>query len=218
MAYRGLLTLDSKTTESIYLRKKSKAEYSWDGEEVGPIDHITNRVSTTIPIKLYYCASGYYFILEKYDKFHHCVEILKEIFDIPRKRYNICTYGKAKYFMFTCDPDYERPINISKVKRASDDFRVIALFHWIIGVSGKFWLYQNGDEKVIFSKGPYHFDFSKVDMSRNMASRVFTDKETKDRLAKLFIDEKKLDLLNEFISQDIRWWYLEIIRKLDILT
>jgi hypothetical protein len=218
MAYNGLLTLKSAVTESIFLTKTTKRDFSWNGEYVGAIDDITNLVSTRVSVKLYYCAAGYYFSLESYSELHHCVEILKEIFDIPRKLYNICTLKSKRYFMFYSEPDYEHPGKISKYVDTSDNFKVIALFHWIIGVNGKYWVYKKDDEQIIFSKGPYRINYSSDVMPKSMIRRIFDNKTKKDILMEVFDDKKKLDRLNDFIASDIRWWYLKIIKRIDELT
>lgn len=218
MDYNGLLTFSSSVTESIFMMKKDELNFSWDGEEVGPIDKITNRVSTRISMKLYYCASGYYFYLEHYSELQHRIEILKTIFDIPRTGYNICTVGSKKYFMYYCEPDYERPGKLSKSNKFTDDFKIIALFHWIIGINGHFWVHEKDGKHTVFSKGPYYIDLSSVDISKQMANRIFDTNYKKENIMCTFDDPEKLDLLNDFIAQEVRWWYLKIIKRIDELT
>lgn len=215
--YFGILTLDSKMTESIYVKKTGTANYDWNGTDVGSIDNISNKVSSTVPLKLYYCITGFYFTIEKYNTFYHCVEILKDIFEIPSNMYNLCTYKNKKYFISKCDADNQRPYRLVFSKNISDTERIVSIFHWIIGVKGKYWLYEDEYKKITFSRFPYHLTSSN-DLYSSQQRIMLPNKEIKIKMANIFISDKKLDLLKDFMSRDLRWWYLKIKKNLDILS
>jgi len=214
--YPGILTIDSSLTESVYVTKTGTGDFSWNGDDVGEIDNIANRVSCTAQVKLYYCISEFYFILEPYSILTHCIEILKEIFDIPRKLYNVCKYKGKMSLMFLCQADNEKPIKVTNYS-LTDTERIIVIFHWIIGVKGKYWLYQDNTDSIVFSRGPYKKDYQKTDLTNAAARKIFKTIKIKRMLSDIFISDDKRELLKLFMVDNLRSWYIEIIKRLDML-
>lgn len=217
---RGILTMNSSVTDKYYTSFKSKVEYPWDGSFVGKIDHILNKVSTTVPIDLFYCVSGYYYILIQYTDVGLCIEKIKEIYNIPRKKYNICIMKGIKYFMYECEPDNENPITLTDRKKLNDDLRYVKIFHWLFGIKGKFWEYTNEEtnEHYIMSQGPYDLNYTKHDMSEKQASIVFVDVKTKYRFYDLFNDNDKIEQIEDLLYGDYTTWLSSFKQRLSLLS
>lgn len=212
--YPGILTISSSCSE-LYVTKTGSGDFAWDGTDIGSVDDIANHVSCTANVRLYYCVSGFYFILEKYTELNHHIEILKDIFEIPRKPYHLCTHRSKPYLMFLSYPDFELPIKRPVTKM--DDFeRVILVFHWIICVTGKFWRYDGPDGSVVFSRGPYTLDYEKSDLKDSIARRIFRNITIKKELSEFFVSDEKKEQLRSHFSE-LHTWYNEIINRLSIL-
>lgn len=213
----SILTFNSENTCKLFLKKHDKAEPNWDGSNIGSIDNIANMVSTTVNVNLFYCSSGFYFILEKFSLVQLNIERLKRIFGLPFRRYNLCTYEKKNFFMFECDPNNEHPGKIKHAKNQKYHYydRMLIIFYWIIGFRGNIWLFKVNDKLTITTNGPY---VSKSSFSEVMEAKIFPNKEIKDEFYEFFSQDDKLELLsNEFCTRD-RKLYLSILRKINSIA
>jgi hypothetical protein len=212
-----MLTFNSENTCSLFVKKYGKKELNWDGSYIGSIENAANKVSTVVKVDMYYCYSGFYFVLERYTDLQMNIESLKDIFDIPRRKYHLCKYKDKSYFMYLCDPNNECPGRFFHNKKYTYKFldRLILVFYWLVGVNGKIWLYKDEDDKIsITSHGPY---LIKNEFSDLMERRIFPNKEVKDELYNFFSREEKLERFSTEFSTKNRHWYLAIISRLSSL-
>ena len=220
MAYDGILTISSQDV-AVFVKKLWIFDIEWNGQYIGRIDHLANRVSSTCTSLVFYCNRGFFFMLEKYDEFSHYIEILKCLFDLPLRPFNICKYRCRKYFMFLTFPDNENEFKISKYKpfEISDGQRLIGIFHWILGVKGKMWRYKDNQEYIFMSRGPYEFDYDKYDFKKIELAKYLPDLETKYKFHLFFSQPDKLNMISEFLSDNgMRNWFNEITKKIRILS
>ena len=217
--YLGVLTISSKYT-SAFVKRTFDIKIEWTGQDIGNVDHFANRVSAKSASPIFYCTTGFYFMLEKYDSVSHRVEILKGLFGIPARPFNICSYKKKKYLMFLCEPDNEHELIATQLKPSlfTDSERVIGLFHWIIGVKGKFWILTDGESSMVFSKGPYKIDYDKSELTKRAISKFLPDIETKRFFGEFFNESSKLEMIFDFLTDnDHHDWYQNIINRVSLL-
>lgn len=217
--YKGILTISSECTH-VFVKRKNDVTIEWTGTDIGSVDHFANRVSSVSKSPIFYCTSGFYFMLEKYDPVGHRIEILKGLFQIPARPFNICTYKKKKFIMFLCEPDFEHELLVPQMKpnQFTNDMRVIGLFHWIIGVKGKFWALSENTNEVVFSKGPYKIDYYMTDLTKRAISKFLPDIKTKRFFGDFFNDPKKLESIFDFLTDNNHYdWYQNIIGRSSLL-
>lgn len=158
-----------------------------------------------------------YIVLEDHNEVTDIIEKTKYIFGIPTRRYNTCRYKNKKYFMFECFPFNERDYSFVKKKTFPVDVQIVGLFHWIMGIKGKFSEYDNGYYNKVTSKGPYKVDFKKTDLTYVDVSRLIPDVKVKSVMGTHFNDEFRKDLLFDLINDKYRNWYLQIMTRINEL-
>ena len=216
--YDGILTFKSIYSNLFLKKPRDNSTIEWNGQMFGPIDHFANKVSTLGAFSVFYTGT-FYFMLQKYDQVSHQVEILKAIFGIPTRLWNLCTYKRKTYFMFQCSPDEESDLKISKIKLTdmTDDVRFIGLFHWILGVKAKMWIFHNQQVICAYSRGPYEINFAGTNLNKTTGKKYLPDLATKSKASLFFNDELKLEMMTEFLSEN-RTWYLNIVHRLALLS
>lgn len=215
----NLLVLKSSSVERYFAKKICNIDIPWDGSNLGRIDTFANEVPSVGNHKIFYCTRGFFFMLEEYSAEAHYIEMLKSVFGINRRPHHICFYKDKPWFMFYCEPDYERELIITRVnpEHLSDSFRVIGVFHWILGVKGKFWVHDDGNQVTVFSKGPYDVNFAKHDISKIDMCRYIPDIACKRRMEHFFNTDMINIELGEVLDEHYRNWHLRIMDRISTL-
>lgn len=199
--------------------KMSNFESFWNGQDVGNIDNLTNEIYILDKYLVFHC--DFYFVIEKYTILNHYVEILKYLFDIPMRPFNICTFRGLKYFMFPIDPNYESEIQVHKIKISefTDEQRIIGIFHWIIGVKGKILEKYTDNGSIYTSRGQYILDYFNNELKDLVIKKYLPTVEIKRHFYNFFSKTKKIQLISEFLSEHLLWsWYQTIIQRIEMLS
>ena len=120
--------------------------------------------------------------------------------------------------MFLCDPYHENKLSITKInpKELTDNERLIGIFHWILGIKGKFWKYQTEEEYIIYSRGPYILDYCKTDFNKIDIVRFLPNIKTKRLFDEFFNDKEKNSQMINLLNNE-RNWYLGIVSRTSLL-
>jgi hypothetical protein len=160
---------------------------------------------------------GFYVVLEEYNDISDIIEKTKYLFSIPTRRYNICKYKYKYYFMFECFPFNENDFSFCKKTNFQLEVQIVGLFHWVMGIKGKFSEFNDGFYSKVTSKGPYKVDFKNTDLTKIDIDRLIPNINVKVALGLHFNDEYKKDVLFDLINDKYRNWYLQIIKRINEL-
>lgn len=211
----GLLVLSIDETQRI-CKETSSIEITWNEEDKGNILKKLTKVPSISSTKIYYNSCGYYFFLEMINDISCSVLKLCRIFDIPIRRFHTGTMRKKDYFMFECLPEHENFIKIKLKEEIAEEVKLIAVFHWIIGVKGKILCRSTESEVEFFSCSPYILDYRKSDFSDSKFKKLVPDRNTKISFGNFFYS--KIDRVENYLNKKSRWWFLEIYKRIKLLV
>lgn len=211
----SLLLFKKEVTQQMFSEKQNELDLSWDGSFIGEISESGNKIPNMVDLDIFYCISGFYFVLEKFSMFDYDVEMMKIIFDIPRRKFHLCNYEGKHYFMFLLDPDLERPCKFLMNKKNEFqicDFIILA-FCWVLDINSKVWMIELENDVQITSCLPHH---KGTKITTNMENKLFKEKEMNNIFYSFMTEDDKIDKLNQYLNEKNRDWFLHITNRIDM--
>lgn len=207
----GLLVLSLDETERVC--KPTKIfNFSWNDEEV--LENLRiylTKVPSIRNTKIYYNSSGFYFFVDIFDEKYEYILKMLDIFDLNVRRYRLGKSLLRKYILFETLPSHENILPSRKDMNNKE--KIIRIFHWIIGVKGR--ILHRSFEDEYFSIGPY-----KVDISSKLTKKELNNLFSSKNDMRFFWDffDSKLDQLRILLSEKHRSWYIQISKRIRMLS
>jgi hypothetical protein len=219
----GIMVVPSKFIHARFFNKFYHVSLLFNGSDINDVGFFSNNIPCKIKDKLFYyfdpIKGSSYFMAKRYDETTHLIEQLKMIFGIISVPYDIGTVNGIKCFLYECYPEHEHEHNISNINPniLSDNERFLGIFHWLIGVKGKYWMRKYNECNMIYSIGPYLVDDKKSELTKIGIKRFIPNIEYKRRLNLFFNTDLKKEQLCDLLFKNHYNWYMSIINRLLML-
>lgn len=194
-----------------FIKNYCSGYLTWNGGYIDEIKNYVNKIPAKLNKKLFLISPANQFItLEPYTFINHYIECIKVIFGLNCIPYNICLYKGIQYIMYSSQPEFEFTYSLlTKNGPISDCEKRNYLFHWILGVRGKFMCLKNGDQYIYYSRANYgNINSKRNNLSKNAIKRIFGNVDEIRRILHSFIDEEKIYNLRCLLEvKNYEWFY-----------
>lgn len=211
MQQDGMLVFHPSCND-MFIKNYCESKFVWNGSDIGEISSFVNRIPALKSKKIFYLFPAQQYIsLEPYTVLNHYIECIKPIFGIRQIPFNICTYKSRKYIMYVSYPEYETIYSLMKKKphEITDEERKIYLFHWILGVRGKYMRVRTTSGYFYFSRASYgSVNLKRNDISKSAVRLLFGTLDVVRRNFNDYINEDNIYKLRCLLeTHNYNWFY-----------
>lgn len=195
----------------------------WNGEFIGEIKDYANKIPALQRKKLFLIyPANQYISLEPYTFINHYVECIKVILGMNCLPFNTCTYKGKQYIMYESYPEYDTIYSFSQKNSAliTDEERKIYLFHWILGLRGKYMYRRTSNGYYYYSRSSYgNFNPKRNEISKAAIKKIFGGVNGFDeirRVLMLFLTKERMYNLRCFLEKHNYEWFYAINQRVNL--
>lgn len=195
----------------------------WNGEFIGEIKDFANKIPALKGKRLFLLyPANQYISLEPYTFINHYVECIKVILGMNSLPFNTCTYKNKQYIVYDSYPEYDTIYCLSKKNSndINDEERKIYLFHWLLGLRGKFMCRRTTDGYIYYSRSGYgNFNPKRNDISKAAIKKLFGGINGYDEIKRvllLFLTRDRIYNLRCFLETHNYEWFYNINQRINL--
>lgn len=194
--------------------------FSFDGSFVGEIKDFINKIPAIKSKRLFYVyPANFYITLEKYSVENHYIEYIKKFFNISTIPYNLCTYKGKMYIMYISYPQYEMTYRLlgKNAYDITEEERKIYLFHWLLGVRGKYMKVKSKTGYLYYSRANYgKINKKRSEITKTAITKLFYGFDNIVNTMINLYNDNGYDKLRDLLQNQNYWWFYDIDVKLHL--